>query len=110
MENDRKKIKKSHAFKVIMYKSKHYYMEKYKQERDKHVSYKYIADKIKINFKDTSRKLKPKDIINDIKNETGLDVIYRKAFMVKKQAIKIVRGSIKDSFWELISFLYMLEK
>lgn len=91
------KIEKSHTFNITTYKLKNHCIKKYKQERDNHILYKYNVDKIKDNF-------------NDIKNETSLDISYRKVFMVKIEAIKIVIRCPKDSYGKVLSFFYMLKK
>lgn len=57
---------------------------------------KFIMDGVRQNIN-----LKPKEIMNDYQMEFEKTVNYRKAYIARKMALNMVRGSYEDSFQQL---------
>ncbi|XP_065857298.1 protein FAR1-RELATED SEQUENCE 3-like [Euphorbia lathyris] len=68
-----------------------------------------IGDLIKKKYADM-KAYTPADIINDIKDEFGVDINYQKAWRSKEKALEVIRGKPSDSYALLPSYLYMLQQ
>ncbi|XP_060200810.1 uncharacterized protein LOC132629089 [Lycium barbarum] len=70
----------------------------------------FIAGSIKPKLKNHKRKYTPKDIVDDVKNEIGVDVNYMKAYRAKEKAMMELRGEPAYSYKKLPGYVYILDK
>ncbi|WCJ32828.1 hypothetical protein M5689_014228 [Euphorbia peplus] len=68
-----------------------------------------IGDLIKKKYADM-KPYTPADIINDMKEELGVNINYQKAWRSKEKALEVIRGKPADSYALLPSYLYMLQQ
>ncbi|XP_022158318.1 protein FAR-RED ELONGATED HYPOCOTYL 3-like [Momordica charantia] len=53
---------------------------------------------IKSTFKDVSRRYRPKDIVNDMRKNYGVNIRYEKAWRARERALELLMGSPKKSY------------
>ncbi|XP_052209194.1 uncharacterized protein LOC127812712 [Diospyros lotus] len=68
-----------------------------------------IGSYIKTNFKNVKCIYKPKNIVNDIHKDFGVNISYDKAWKSREQALDMIRGGAEESFQLIPSYLYMLK-
>ncbi|XP_070030337.1 uncharacterized protein [Nicotiana sylvestris] len=68
-----------------------------------------IGGMIRYKLTNHKRKYTPKDIIDDVKSDFGLDVSYMLAWRAKEKAIKFLRGEPADSYNKLPGYLYTMD-
>ncbi|XP_070008238.1 uncharacterized protein [Nicotiana sylvestris] len=56
------------------------------------------------------RKYTPRDIIDDVKSDLGIDVSYMLAWRAKEKAMNFLRGELADSYKKLPGYLYTMDK
>ncbi|XP_075103000.1 uncharacterized protein LOC107766877 [Nicotiana tabacum] len=56
------------------------------------------------------RKYTPKDIIDDVKSDLGVDVSYMLAWRAKEKEMNFLRGEPADSYKKLPGYLYTMDK
>ncbi|XP_052200909.1 uncharacterized protein LOC127807228 [Diospyros lotus] len=67
-----------------------------------------IGSHVKPYYEDVKRIHKPKNIINDVRKEFGVNISYLKAWRSREKALDMIRGGAEESFQLLPSYLYML--
>ncbi|XP_060191517.1 uncharacterized protein LOC132621312 [Lycium barbarum] len=65
---------------------------------------------VKAKITNHKRKVTPGDIIDDVKNEFGVDVSYMMARRAREKAIKDFRGDPAHSYKKLPAYIYILDK
>ncbi|XP_060190354.1 uncharacterized protein LOC132619472 [Lycium barbarum] len=103
-------INKSAMFKVREFVDKHTCPLKDKVCSCIQASSGFIAGIIKPKLTNHKRKYTPKDIVDDVKNEIGVDVNYIKAYRAKEKAMIELRGEPADSYKKLPGYVYILDK
>ncbi|XP_022156834.1 uncharacterized protein LOC111023667 [Momordica charantia] len=63
-----------------------------------------VGQLVKSNLEDVSRQYKPKDIINDMRKNYGVNIRYEKAWMAKNVALNLLIGSPKHSYTLLCKY------
>nr|XP_016494604.1 PREDICTED: uncharacterized protein LOC107813810 [Nicotiana tabacum] len=99
-------INESQMFKVRELNDKHTSPLKDKVYEQRQASSSLIGGIIKSKFTNHKRKYTPKDIINDVKSDFGVDVSYMLAWRAKEKAMNFLRGEPVDSYNKLPGYLY----
>ncbi|XP_052206856.1 uncharacterized protein LOC127811190 [Diospyros lotus] len=68
-----------------------------------------IGSHVKLYYEDVKRIHKPKDIINDVRKEFGVNISYSKAWRLWEKALDMIWRGAEESFQLLPSYLYMLK-
>ncbi|XP_019241826.1 PREDICTED: uncharacterized protein LOC109221842 [Nicotiana attenuata] len=69
-----------------------------------------IGGMIRPKLTNHKRKYTPKDIIDDVKSDLGVDVSYILAWRAKEKAMNFLRGEPADSYKKLPRYLYTMDK
>ncbi|XP_016486286.2 uncharacterized protein LOC107806614 [Nicotiana tabacum] len=102
-------INKSQMFKVREFNDKHTCPLKDKVYEQRQASSSLIGGIIRSKFANHKRKYTPKDIINDVKSDFGVDVSYMLAWRAKEKAMNFLRGEPADSYNKLSGYLYTID-
>ncbi|XP_075095337.1 uncharacterized protein LOC142173613 [Nicotiana tabacum] len=94
-------INKSQMFKVIEFNNKHTCPLKDKVYEQRQASSSLIGGMIRSKLTNHKRKYTPKDIINDVKSDFGIDVSYMLAWRAKEKAMNFLRGEPTNSYNKL---------
>ncbi|XP_059309949.1 uncharacterized protein LOC132061095 [Lycium ferocissimum] len=70
----------------------------------------FVAGIIKPKITNYKRKYTPRDIIDDVINEFGVEVSYMKAYRAKEKGVTELRGDPTDSHKKLPGYVYILDK
>ncbi|CAH9114325.1 unnamed protein product, partial [Cuscuta epithymum] len=82
-----------------------------RQANSRQASSSLIAELIKHEFDDLSKRAyTPHSIMRDMKRLHGIVMSYKKAWVAREIALKLARGSEKESYNRLPSLCYMLDK
>nr|XP_016509069.1 PREDICTED: uncharacterized protein LOC107826595 [Nicotiana tabacum] len=103
-------INKSELFKVREFIDKHTCPLKDKVYEQRQASSSLIGGMIRPKLTNHKRKYTPKDIIDDVKSDLGVDVSYMLAWRAKEKAINFLRGEPADSYKKLPGYLYTIDK
>ncbi|XP_059315660.1 uncharacterized protein LOC132066352 [Lycium ferocissimum] len=103
-------INKSAMFKVREFVDKHTCPLKDKVYSCTQASSVFIAGIIKPKLTNHKRKYTPKDVVDDVKNEIGVDADYTKAYRAKEKAMTELRGEAADSYKKLLGYVYILDE
>ncbi|KAK1571076.1 hypothetical protein Q3G72_011620 [Acer saccharum] len=105
------KLKNSDYFEVKRYDASHLCNELQNTGGDhRQASSWIIGHYIKSKFEGVGCNYRPKEIIADIHKLLGLNISYEKAWRARESAFDEVRGSPEESYAQLPSYCYMLEK
>ncbi|XP_009598740.1 uncharacterized protein [Nicotiana tomentosiformis] len=99
---------KSQMFNVREFNDKHTCPLKNKVYEQRQVSSSLIGGMIRSKFTNDKRKYTPKDIIDAVKSDFGVDVSYMLARRAKEKAMNFLRGELADSYNKLPGYLYTL--
>ncbi|XP_009779822.2 uncharacterized protein [Nicotiana sylvestris] len=102
-------INKSELFKVTEFIDNHTCPLKDKVYEQRQASSSLIGGMIKPKLTNHKRKYTPKDIIDDVKSDLGVDVSYMLAWRAKKKTMNILRGEPADSYKKLPGYLYTMD-
>ncbi|XP_019252689.1 PREDICTED: uncharacterized protein LOC109231485 [Nicotiana attenuata] len=102
-------INKSQLFKVREFNDKHTCPLKDKVYEQRQASSSLIGGMIRPKLTNHKRKYTPKDIINDVKTDLGVDVSYMLAWRAKEKAMNFLRGEPADSYNKLPGYLYTMD-
>ncbi|XP_070041169.1 uncharacterized protein [Nicotiana tomentosiformis] len=94
-------INKSQMFKVREFNDKDTCPLKDKVYEQRQTSSSLIGGMIRSKLTNHKRKYTPKDIIDDVKSDFGVDVSYMLAWRAKKKAMNILKGEPADSYNKL---------
>ncbi|XP_060201809.1 uncharacterized protein LOC132630235 [Lycium barbarum] len=103
-------INRSAMFKIREFVEKHTCPLKDKVYTQHQASSGFIAGIIKPKFRNYKRKYVPSDIVDDVKNDFGVDVPYMKAWRAKEKAMTELRGEPAESYKKLPGYVYILDK
>ncbi|XP_059285067.1 uncharacterized protein LOC132038411 [Lycium ferocissimum] len=103
-------INRSAIFKIREFVEKHTCPLKDKAYTQHQASSGFIAGIIKPKFRNYKRKYVPSDIVDDVKNDFGVDVPYMKAWRAKEKAMTELRGEPAESYKKLPGYVYILDK
>ncbi|XP_070013769.1 uncharacterized protein [Nicotiana sylvestris] len=103
-------INKSELFKVREFIDKHTCPLKDKVYEQRHASSNFIDGLIRPKLTNHKRKYTPKDIIDDVKSNLGVDVSYMLAWRAKEKAMNFLRGEPANSYKTLSGYLYTMDK
>ncbi|XP_073275502.1 uncharacterized protein [Primulina huaijiensis] len=104
------KLEDSDYFQVRKYTFKHTCSLDFRHNGHRQASSWAIGQHIKSRLQDLNQSYKPSTIIGDIRREFGINLSYRKAWKAKEHALELIRGSPEDSYGNLASYCYILEK
>nr|XP_033514594.1 uncharacterized protein LOC117279209 [Nicotiana tomentosiformis] len=96
-------------FKVREFNDKHTCPLKDKVYEQRQASSSLIGGMIRSKLTNHKRKYTPKDIIDDVKSDFGVDVSYMLAWRAKEKAINFFRGEPADSYNKLPGYLYTMD-
>ncbi|XP_070023050.1 uncharacterized protein [Nicotiana sylvestris] len=102
-------INKSELFKVREFIDKYTCPLKDKVYEQRQASSNLIGGMIRPKLTNHKRKYTPKNIIDDVKSDLGVDVCYMLAWRAKEKAINFLRGEPADSYKELPGYLYTMD-
>ncbi|XP_019261077.1 PREDICTED: uncharacterized protein LOC109239024 [Nicotiana attenuata] len=102
-------INKSQLFKVREFNDKHTCPLKDKVYEQHQASSSLIGGMIRPKLTNHKRKYTPKDIIDDVKTDLGVDVSYMLAWRAKEKAMNFLRGEPADSYNKLPGYLYTMD-
>ncbi|XP_075092138.1 uncharacterized protein LOC107813946 [Nicotiana tabacum] len=102
-------VNKSQMFKVREFNDKHTCPLKDKVYEQRQASSSLIDGMIRSKLTNHKRKYTPKDIIDDVKSDFGVDVSYMLAWRAKEKAINFLRGKPADSYNKLPGYLYTMD-
>ncbi|KAL5554343.1 hypothetical protein UlMin_041744 [Ulmus minor] len=80
----------------------------YKREGHRQATIWVIGDCLKNRYIAPSRTFKPQDIIDDVRERFGVQITYNKARRAREAAYDTLRGTPKESYTFLPSFLHVL--
>ncbi|XP_019248480.1 PREDICTED: uncharacterized protein LOC109227741 [Nicotiana attenuata] len=102
-------INKSELFKVREFIDNHTCPLKDKVYEQRQASNSLIGGMIRPKLTNHKRKYTPKDIIDDVKSEIGVDASYMLAWRAKEKAMNFLRGEPADSYKKLPGYLYTMD-
>ncbi|XP_009775828.2 uncharacterized protein [Nicotiana sylvestris] len=102
-------INKSQLFKVREFNDKHTCPLKDKVYEQHQASSSLIGGMIRPKLTNHKRKYTPKDIIDDVKTNLGVDVSYMLAWRAKEKAMNFLRVEPADSYNKLPGYLYTID-
>ncbi|XP_060210746.1 uncharacterized protein LOC132637711 [Lycium barbarum] len=103
-------INRSTMFKIKEFVDKHTCPLKDKGYSCNQASSGFVVDIIKPKITNYKRKYTPRDIIDDVINEFGVEVSYMKAYRAKERVVTELRGDPADSYKKLPGYVYILDK
>uniref|UniRef100_A0A1U7VDD1 Uncharacterized protein LOC104212318 n=1 Tax=Nicotiana sylvestris TaxID=4096 RepID=A0A1U7VDD1_NICSY len=102
-------INKSELFKVREFNDNHTCPLKDKVYEQRQASSSLIGGMIRPKLTNHKRKYTPRDIIDDVKSDLGVNVTYMLAWRAKEKAINFLRGEPVDSYKKLPEYLYTMD-
>ncbi|XP_019239481.1 PREDICTED: uncharacterized protein LOC109219476 [Nicotiana attenuata] len=102
-------INKSELFKVREFIDNHTCPLKDKVYEQRQASSSLIGGMIRPKLTNHKRKYTPKDIIDDVKSDLGVDVSYMLAWRAKEKAMNFLRGEPADSYKKLPGYLNTMD-
>ncbi|XP_019253962.1 PREDICTED: uncharacterized protein LOC109232661 [Nicotiana attenuata] len=102
-------INKSELFKVREFNDNHTCPLKDKVYEQRQASSSLIGGIIRPKLTNHKRKYTPRDIIDDVKSDLGVDVSYMLAWRAKEKAMNFLRGEPADSYKKLPGYLYTMD-
>ncbi|XP_075110571.1 uncharacterized protein LOC107794866 [Nicotiana tabacum] len=102
-------INKSELFKVREFNDNHTCPLKDKVYEQRQASSSLIGGMIRPKLTNHKRKYTPRDIIDDVKSDLGVNVSYMLAWRAKEKAINFLRGEPVDSYKKLPGYLYTMD-
>ncbi|XP_075096439.1 uncharacterized protein LOC107812183 [Nicotiana tabacum] len=102
-------INKSELFKVREFNDNHTCPLKNKVYEQRQASSSLIGGMIRPKLTNHKRKYTPRDIIDDVKSDLGVDVSYMLAWRAKEKAMNFLRGEPADSYKKLPEYLYTMD-
>ncbi|XP_019236684.1 PREDICTED: uncharacterized protein LOC109216913 [Nicotiana attenuata] len=102
-------INKSELFKVREFNDNHTCPLKDKVYEQRQASSSLIGGIIRPTLTNHKRKYTPRDIIDDVKSDLGVDVSYMLAWRAKEKAMNFLRGEPADSYKKLPGYLYTMD-
>ncbi|XP_075083561.1 uncharacterized protein LOC107765963 [Nicotiana tabacum] len=94
-------INKSQMFRVREFNDKHTCPLKDKVYEQRQASSSFIGGMIRSKLTNHNRKYTPKDIIDNVKSDFGVDVSYMLTWRAKEKAMNFLRGELGDSYNKL---------
>nr|XP_016498859.1 PREDICTED: uncharacterized protein LOC107817522 [Nicotiana tabacum] len=102
-------INKSKLFKVREFNDNHTCPLKDKVYEQRQASSSLIGGMIRPKLTNHKRKYTPKDIIDDVKSDLGVDVSYILVWRAKEKAMNFLIGEPADSYKKLLGYLYTMD-
>ncbi|XP_019230295.1 PREDICTED: uncharacterized protein LOC109211243 [Nicotiana attenuata] len=102
-------INKSELFKVREFIDNHTCPLKDKVYEQRQASNSLIGGMIRPKLTNHKRKYTPKNIIDDVKSDLGVDVSYMLAWRAKEKTMNFLRGEPADSYKKLPGYLYIMD-
>ncbi|XP_075078416.1 uncharacterized protein LOC142164327 [Nicotiana tabacum] len=102
-------INKSELFKVREFNDNHTCPPKDKVYEQRQASSSLIGGMIRPKLTNHKWKYTPRDIIDDVKSDLGVDVSYMLAWRDKEKAMNFLRGEPTDSYKKLPGYLYTMD-
>ncbi|XP_059277669.1 uncharacterized protein LOC132031776 [Lycium ferocissimum] len=104
-------IEKSEMFRVRCFHDEHRCPLKDKVYSHRQATSWFIgASAVKPKIANHKRKYSPRDIVDDVKNEFGIDVSYMMAWRAREKEMNDLRGKLADSYKKLPAYVYILDK
>ena len=75
-----------------------------------HVSSWLIDESIRETYQGVGCEYRPRDIIQNIRKQYGVEISYEKAWRAREMALGYIRGSHKESYSALPSYCYVLKE
>ncbi|KAL4032204.1 hypothetical protein IC575_005272 [Cucumis melo] len=92
------RLKDSNIFKIKKYVNVHSCSLEFLNRDHRQAKSWVVGELIKSKFKGTGRLYKPRDIIEDMRQDYGINMSYEKAWCARENAHEPVRGSPKESY------------
>ncbi|KAM3221530.1 hypothetical protein P3L10_020800 [Capsicum annuum] len=74
----------------------------------RHATSLTIAEMVKNKYLNLKSSFTPAEIMDKMRNNHGIRMNYKKAYRAKEKTIKLVRGSLRESYANLPAYLYMV--
>ena len=104
-------VGKSELFRVRYFHDEHTCPLKDKVYSQRQATSWFIGESVvKPKITNHKRKVSPGDIMDDVKNEFGVDVSYMLAWRAREKAMNDLRGDPAASYNKLPAYVYILEK
>lgn len=102
-------VKNTEMFKVVKYNEMHTCSLDYKSGEHRQASAVLIGNCIKEKLRDPKAVYRPRELMNEMRDKYGLTISYEKAWRAREAALVLVRGSNKENYGILPSYLHMLK-
>ncbi|XP_055824186.1 uncharacterized protein LOC129892627 [Solanum dulcamara] len=102
-------INKFGMFKIREFNDEHTCSLKDRVYSQRQATNNLIGGIITTKLANHKRKYTPRDIMNDVKVDFGVDVTYSLAWRAKEKSVVSLRGTPSDSYEKLPSYLYTLD-
>ena len=76
----------------------------------RHASSWLIGESIRETYQGVGCEYRPKDIIQNIRKQYGVEMYYEKACRAREIALGSIRGSLEESYSALPSYCYVLKE
>ncbi|XP_050111795.1 uncharacterized protein LOC126590369 [Malus sylvestris] len=103
------KLQVSEFFEVRKFETNHSCSLDVVQRDHRQASSSVVGQFIKSKYEGASRVYRPKDIIEDMRAQVGVNMSYEKAWRAREHAFDMIRGSPEESFAALPAYCAMLE-
>ncbi|XP_070662299.1 uncharacterized protein [Malus domestica] len=103
------KLQVSEFFEVRKFETNHSCSLDVVQHDHRQESSSVVGQFIKSKYEGASRVYRPKDIIEDMRAQVGVNMSYEKAWRAREHAFDMIRGSPEESFAALPAYCAMLE-
>ncbi|XP_070020509.1 uncharacterized protein [Nicotiana sylvestris] len=107
------RVHRSNAVRIIQgreFNDNHACPLKDKVYEQRQASSSLISGIIRTKLTNHKRKYTPRDIIDDVKSDLGVDVSYMLVWRAKEKAMNFLRGEPADSYKKLPGYLYTMDK
>ncbi|XP_019238936.1 PREDICTED: uncharacterized protein LOC109218991 [Nicotiana attenuata] len=104
------RIKESTLFKIVKFQRTHECSVDIRKSDQRQATSNVIRDYVIDNLRDIATEVKPKFVILEMKRAHGIDVGYGKAWHAIQKGLSLLRGTTKQNYEQLPSYLYMMEQ
>nr|XP_009803441.1 PREDICTED: uncharacterized protein LOC104248815 [Nicotiana sylvestris] len=104
------RIKESTLFKIVKFQRTHECSVDIRKSHQRQTTSNVIRDYMIDNLRDITTEVKPKFVISEMKRAHEIDVGYGKALHAIQKELSLLRGTTKQNYEQLPSYLYMIEQ
>ena len=97
-------------FQIVKYYSTHTFQLDMVSHDSRHASSWLIGKSIRETYQGVGCDYRPRDIIQNIRKQYGVEINYEKAWRVREITLGSIRGSPEESYSALPSYCYVLKE